>query len=146
MAFAPLTYLPSSLKPVSQGSLVTEDHGEVCPLSGGVMLLSLNPYPIRYRSAFACSPIPLPQPPRLPLRVAFRIDLSGSVWETTELTRSANVIIMRGLGSVSAPVGRHLRQGSSEPLDLPTCHFGPSVFSSLRLFLDDGASATVHLH
>jgi hypothetical protein len=43
MVVTPLTYLRHSLKPVGHGSLVTEDHGEVCPLSGGVMSLTLNP-------------------------------------------------------------------------------------------------------
>ena len=33
----------------------------------------------------------------------------------------------RGLGPASTPVARHLRRGSSEPPDLATCRFGPSV-------------------
>jgi hypothetical protein len=36
-----------------------------------------------------------------------------------------------GLGRVSAPVVRHLRRGSSEPPDLTTCRFGPSLSASL---------------
>jgi hypothetical protein len=32
---------------------------------------ALNPYPTRYRPAFACSAIPYPQPYRLALRLAF---------------------------------------------------------------------------
>jgi hypothetical protein len=42
----------------------------VCPLSHRMMLLSLNPYPARYRSTFAFSTIPCPHPYRLPLQVA----------------------------------------------------------------------------
>jgi len=107
---------------------VTEDHGEVGRLSPrGDVAWRLNPYPADYGLAFACSPILHPQPLQLALRLAFLGDAATSSRETTGLTRSADVILVRGLGSVSAPVGRHLRQGSSEPLDLPTCRFGPSV-------------------
>jgi hypothetical protein len=127
MVVTPLTFLRHSLTPVGHGSLVTEDHGEVCPLSGGVMSLTLNPYPADYRPAFACSPILHPQPQRRPLRTAFPHDPERSRRETTGLTRSVDVILVRGLGSASAPVGQHLRQESSEPLDLPTCRFGPGV-------------------
>jgi hypothetical protein len=44
---------------------------EVCPLARGVMSPSLNPYPARYRPAFAFSLIRYPQPHRLALRLAF---------------------------------------------------------------------------
>ena len=45
---------------LSRGSvsfLVMKDHAEVCPVSRGMMLLSLNPYPPHYRVAFAFSAI-----------------------------------------------------------------------------------------
>src|SRR5262245_35031376 len=61
--------LPES---VGQGSLVTEDPREVCPLARGVMSPGrLNPYPAHYRPAFACSLIPYPLSLRLTLRWAF---------------------------------------------------------------------------
>jgi len=55
----------------SINSLVMKDQVEVCLLSHRIMSLALNPYPTRYRSAFAFSTILCPHPHRLPLRVAF---------------------------------------------------------------------------
>src|SRR4051812_40033189 len=77
--------LPES---VGRGSLVPEDHGEVCPLSRGVMLPCWrNPYPTHYRPAFACSPILYPQPRRLALRFAV------PVGRTTGLPRYVAVAV-----------------------------------------------------
>jgi hypothetical protein len=61
--------LPES---VGQGSLVTKDQREVCRLSPWNHVAErLNPYPARYRPAFAYSLLRYP-PPRQPLlRVAF---------------------------------------------------------------------------
>src|SRR5207244_1272981 len=68
----PPTYLHCSLGSVGQGSLVTEDQREVCRLSPrGDVAGRLNPYPARYRPAFACSLLLYPLPRRLLLRVAF---------------------------------------------------------------------------
>src|SRR5215467_11649285 len=76
--------LPES---VGQGSLVTEDQREVCRLSPwDHVARRLNPYPLHYRAAFACSLLLYP-PPHQPL-------LRGSVprmGETTGLPRSAAV-------------------------------------------------------
>jgi hypothetical protein len=47
-----------------------KDPREVGPLSRGVMLRVLNPYPPRYRMAFACSLIRYPQRYRLALQRA----------------------------------------------------------------------------
>lgn len=44
---------------------------EVCPLSRGMMLPLLNPYPSHYRVAFAFSIFLCPQSYRLVLRLAF---------------------------------------------------------------------------
>src|SRR5262245_25212818 len=61
--------LPES---VGQGSLVTEDQREVSRLSPrGDVARKHNPYPPRYRAAFACSLLLYPPSHRLPLRVAF---------------------------------------------------------------------------
>jgi hypothetical protein len=44
---------------------------EVSPLARGMMLPMLNPYPSRYRAAFASSIVLCPQPCRFALRLAF---------------------------------------------------------------------------
>ena len=44
---------------------------EVCPLSREVMLHKLNLYPLDYRTAFAFSILPYPQPRGLALRLTF---------------------------------------------------------------------------
>ena len=44
---------------------------KVSPLSREVMLHKLNLYPLDYRTAFACSTLPYPQPLGLALRFAF---------------------------------------------------------------------------
>src|SRR5919199_850279 len=66
VAAADMSALPPEV--VSQGSLVTEDPGEVGSLSGG---RCGPPYPPRYRAAFACSPILCPPSYRRPSRAAF---------------------------------------------------------------------------
>src|SRR5579859_4670957 len=55
----------------SSNDLVLKDLVEVCPFSRRVMLLSLNPYLLHYRAAFAFSTFLYPHLYRLPLRVAF---------------------------------------------------------------------------
>src|SRR5437867_12239248 len=54
-------------------------------------LLKLNPYPLHYRTAFACSLLLYPPPPRLLLRVAFPAGCPAG--ETTGLPRSAAVTV-----------------------------------------------------
>src|SRR2546425_2747516 len=75
--------LPES---VGQGSLVTEDQREVSRLSPrGDVARRLNPYPLHYSAAFACSLLLYPPPHRLALRLAFP---DG---KATGLPRSAGV-------------------------------------------------------
>jgi len=56
---------------------------EVCPLAGGVMSRSLNPYPADYRPAFACSLFLYPLPYQVTLRLPF---LWGPAQECNGLT------------------------------------------------------------
>src|SRR3954464_9221175 len=81
--------LPES---VGRGSLVTEDHREVGPLSRGVMSRRpLNPCPARYRPAVASSRLLYP----LPRQVALRLPSPVPGWGArgaTGLPRSACVI------------------------------------------------------
>lgn len=63
MVVTPLTYLRHSLTPVSHSSLVTEDHGEVCPLSGGVMSPTAQPLSALLPSGFRLLPAPSPAAP-----------------------------------------------------------------------------------
>ena len=48
-----------------------KDQMDVCPLSRGVMLPKLNPYPPHYRMAFASSILPFPHVYGLALRLTF---------------------------------------------------------------------------
>ena len=50
-----------------------KDLSEVCPVSRGIMLLSLNPYPLHYRVAFAFSDFFYPHPIRPSLRSAYLV-------------------------------------------------------------------------
>jgi hypothetical protein len=59
---------------------------EVGALAGGVMSLTLNPYPPCYRAAFACSLLLYPLPCQVPLQVPFRCKPRR---RTTGLPRSA---------------------------------------------------------
>src|SRR5215469_14308191 len=77
--------LPES---VGQGSLVTKDQREVSRLSPrGKVAGRLNPYPLHYRAAFACSLFLYPPPHRFALRLAF----PGG--ETTGLPRFVPVTV-----------------------------------------------------
>jgi hypothetical protein len=64
-------------------SHVRSHQREVRSLSGGVMLLTLNPYPTDYRPALACSPFLYPLPFQVVLRLPFR---RGSAPEDNGLT------------------------------------------------------------
>src|SRR6516164_7280462 len=72
----------------------------------------LNPYPVHYRPAFACSLLPYPLPHRLTLRRAFP--------RGRQRAYHVPPMYQCGLGRASPPVVRHLRRGSSEPPDLTT--------------------------
>src|SRR5438105_3026554 len=82
----------------------------------------LNPYPIHYRPAFACSLVLYPPSLQLALRFAFRC--GGPHWETTGLPRSADVpewVRSRlSAGGSSAAPGEF---GAPGPAHVP---FGPS--------------------
>src|SRR5258708_29825903 len=54
-------------------AFVMKDQMEVCPLSRGVILLVLNPYPSCYRAAFACSILLYLHSYRRPLQFAFPV-------------------------------------------------------------------------
>src|SRR3954466_12333468 len=102
-----------SLESVGQGSLVTEDPKEVCPLSGGVMSPSGSTpiRPITGRHSLAPS--------------SFTRRLMGSPRGSLSLGggRGAYPVPLRypsGVGRSTPPVARHLRGGSSEPPDLAT--------------------------
>ena len=90
---------------------------EVCSLSGRVMSQPLSgPLPTGLRLL----PRPLPAAPST--RLAARFPRREDYGLTT--LRHGN---LRGLGPASTPVARHLRRGSSEPRDLATYLFGPSL-------------------
>jgi hypothetical protein len=77
-----------------------------------------NSYPPHYKTAFAFSILPCPQPHQLVLRLAFPPShLRG---RTMGLPRSASEPL-NGLGSACSPVAFHLRQGKGESLHLATC-------------------------
>src|SRR5207247_2659222 len=116
--------LPES---VGRGSLVTEDQREVCRLSPrGDVAGWLNPYPARYRPAFACSLLLYPPPHRLALRLAFPAGRPAG--EATGLPRSAGVTVWGGsrlsAGGASAAPGEF---GAPGPDHGP---FGPSGSAS----------------
>jgi len=70
-----------------------KDQMDVCPLSRGVMLPTLNPYPSRYRMAFAFSILPYPHAHGFALRFTFpcgrRTGLPCSVSVTNGWVRHA---------------------------------------------------------
>src|SRR4051794_25180116 len=87
----------------------------------------LNPYPLDYRAALACSLILYPPPRGLALRLAVPCG------RTTGLPRSADV---QRVGKVAThpPVVRHLRREMLEPPDLTT-HLLVQAFQHLWLVL-----------
>jgi len=94
-----------------------KDRMEVCPLSRGVMLLrgSTPIRPITGRLSLFPSSLtrnPISSPCGLP-------SLSSGRW--LQAYHVPLTYLMDGLGAVSPPVGRHLRQESGESLNLPTC-------------------------
>jgi hypothetical protein len=64
-----------------------KDQTEVCPLSRGVMLLVLNPYPVHYKPAFAFSVLRYPPHYRRPLRVAFPDGSMTGLPSSSQVTR-----------------------------------------------------------
>ena len=83
---------------------------EVSLLSPEVMLPKLNLYPLDYRTAFACSTLPYPQPLGLALRFAFPSEKTLSLGELRAYHVSCEC--QSGLGLASPPVARRLRQVS----------------------------------
>ena len=65
----------------------------------------MNPYPVRYRPAFACSDILYPLAHRPTLTGGFPASLRGQ----SGLPRSTRVPLPKGLGPTCAPAARHLR-------------------------------------
>ena len=110
---------------------MTGDHGEVCALSGGVMLRSLNPYPGGYSPALAFSPILYPPPRGLLLRVAFPNANSLSLGGTAGLPRCVTVTVwVRSRLSAGGTTAALEEFGASRLDHVP---FGPSVSASCRL-------------
>src|SRR5690348_4762225 len=95
---------------VGQGSLVTDDQGEVGSLSGG---RRCPPYPPRYRAALAFSPLLCPPAYRRPSRAAFPPRGGRRVYHVPHPHP-------RGLGRVSWPVARRRRARNAEPRPLAT--------------------------
>ena len=112
---------------VGQDSLVMKDPREVSRLSPwGDVAFWLNPYPVHYRPAFACSLIPYPPSHRRALRYAFRGRCRPR--ETTGLPRSAAVPVwVRSRLSAGGPTTAPEEFGDSGPGHVP---FGPSVSAS----------------
>ena len=88
------------------------------------MLLWLNSYPADYKSAFAFSALPYPQPLRLLLRLAFPSALRRLPGELRAYHVPREYLC--GLGLASPPVARHLRQVSQEYLNLTTRLLAPA--------------------
>jgi hypothetical protein len=112
-----------SLESVGHSSLVTEDHREVSPVSRGVLSQPLSG-PLQ--AGLRLLPDPLPAAPcgRLTAAVPGRRTSSR---EGNGLTTFRRRNPREGVGGVSPPVARHLRGRSSEPPNLATYHFGPSL-------------------
>ncbi len=119
----PPTFLLRFLKAVCQTLHVDQHPREVCRLSPwDDVALRLNPYPARYRPAFACSLIPYPPSRGQLLRVAFPCR------EKTGLPRSVAVTVwvrsrLFAGGASTAPE----EFGASGPDHVP---FGPSDSAS----------------
>src|SRR5918992_6146427 len=97
-----------------------KDQMDVGPLSRGVMLPKLNPYPPHYRMAFAFSILPFPHVHGLALRVAFPFGRRTGLPCSISVTSS-------GLGAlcppgVLLPLTRHCK--GLVPTPLP---FGSSL-------------------
>jgi len=93
----------------------------------------LNPYPARYRPAFACSRILYPLPRPVALRLPFPDE--GSPGEGNGLTTFRMGQCPGEVGGASPPVVQHLRGVSSEHPNLTTHLFGPSLSASLACSL-----------
>ena len=135
---APPTFLLCFLKSVGLRFTYANTRGKSAGFRRGMMLpanfrslgdfgsLRVNPYPVHYRPAFACSLLLYPPSPRLPLRFAF---LSCHQFrETTGLPRSVAVTVwvrsrLSAGGTTTAPE----EFGASGPDHVP---FGPSVSAS----------------
>ena len=74
---------------------------EVSPVSRGVILPGLNPYPPHDRAAFACSLLLYPQPHRLALRLAFPGGRTTGLPRSTKVTERGRSCLSAG-GTTSA--------------------------------------------
>jgi len=100
----------------------------------------LNPYPIRYRPAFACSDLLYP----LVHRRTLAGDVPPSLRERSGLPRFARVPLPKGLGPASPPAVRHLRGANIGSPDL-TAHLLVHASQPLWHVLSNDGSSAVHL-
>src|SRR5262249_14432941 len=121
----------SALPPesVGRGSLVMEDPREVSPLSRRVML-PLGAQPVSPRLPLGLRLLSHPVPAALSGRLAMSLP-GGLLSERNGLTTFRRCNRNGEVGGVSPPVARHLRARSSEPGNLATYRFGPSLSASL---------------
>src|SRR4051812_31088556 len=119
----------SALPPesVGQGSLVTEDHREVSPVSRGVMLPEAQPLSGRLQAGVGLLPDPLPAAPWARLAVRFP-------WREDDGLTTLHRCTKGGEGRSCSPVVRHLRRGMLEPPDLTT-HLLVQAYQHLWLVL-----------
>jgi hypothetical protein len=115
---APADISASPPESVGHGSLVTEDHREVGPLSRGVMSPG-GSTPVRPATGrpFACSRILYPPRRQVASRLPFRGHQPPGRDGLTTFRRCNR---REGVGGVSPPVARRLRGRSSEPPSLAT--------------------------
>jgi len=100
----------------------------------------LNPYPVRYRPAFACSDILYPLAHRPTLAGGF----PASLWGQSGLSRSTRVPLPKGLGPTCAPAARHLR---GETIRLPdlAAYLLVHAYQPLWHAVSNDASTVVHI-
>jgi hypothetical protein len=117
---APPTYLHPSLRRLADGSRPPTPEGSLPACAGGHVATPIRPItgrPSLAPSSFTRNPI-------------------GRSYDLPTLTGGLRAYHVaprkpRGLGRASTPVARHLRRGSSEPPDLATYLFGPSLTAPL---------------
>ena len=101
---------------------------EVCSLAGRVMSPGVaQPLSGRLPTGLRLFPPPLPAV----LSGHLTTSLAVRRQQHNGLTTFRKWNTLGGLGRVSPPVVRHLRRRSSEPPNLTTCLFGPSLSASL---------------
>jgi hypothetical protein len=113
-----------SLESVCHRSLVMEDHREVSTLSGGVLWQPLS-NPLQAGLRFLPDPLPAALSGPLAIPLAVRRQQGNGLTTFRRCNRHGEV------GGVSPPVARRPRVRSSEPHNLATYRFGPSLSASL---------------